>query len=391
MRPVHIVYVSAGNGHRMAARALRESFDSKGVPNVVMDILDFSSDLFKWSYSDVYAFVSEHSHLACRIMYDLTDKDREESVALRLFEKISTENVRKFMRYISENEPEKCICTHYFPLNVLSRMKSEGMYRGEIYTVITDFGLRRMWMKEHVDRYFVPGDWTREGLLALGVPEEKIVMSGIPVLPKYARMRREKRDFSAGKLSVLFVSSSIPNTLAMDILASLSRSGIPLDVTVVTGRNRDLVDDLANLHPGRSLSLKVHGFVNNLDELMSKASLLITKPGGITVSEALCAGIPMILINPIPKQETNNSAYLEEKGAGILARTAAEVENLVTGFHRDRSVLDAMSAAARAIAFPLAASTITASVMAGARLRGVLDGPQEGRDLSISPIFSSKP
>lgn len=161
MRPVHIVYVTAGNGHRMAARALREAFDREDVPNVVMDLLDFSSDLFKWSYSDVYAFVSEHSHLACRIMYDLTNKNREESIVLRMYEKISLENVKKFMRYIAENEPEKCICTHFFPLNVLSRMKAAGLYGGDLYTVITDYGLHKMWVNEYVDRYFIPSEMVR--------------------------------------------------------------------------------------------------------------------------------------------------------------------------------------------------------------------------------------
>lgn len=364
MRPIHIVYVTAGNGHRMAAKALQKSFDGQRVPNVIMDLLDFSSDLFKWSYSDVYAFVSEHSHLACRIMYDLTNKDREESVVLRLYEKISLENVKKFMRYISENEPGKCICTHFFPLSVLSRMKAEGMYGGEIYSVITDFGLHKMWVNEYVDRYFIPSDRVRRGLIESGVPEEKIVMSGIPVLPKFARLAGKKRTF-APPLSLLFVTSSIANALALDILAGIFRTGLPLDVTVVTGRNTDLLIDLEKVSVPPNITLKIFGFVDNLDELMEEASILITKPGGLTVSEALCAAVPMILVNPIPKQETNNTAYLHEKGAGILARTASDVEGLLLAFAADPPLLSAMEKAARSIAFPLAASDVAASVLEG--------------------------
>ena len=363
MRPVHIVYVTAGNGHRMAAKALQESFDRQHVPNVIMDLLDFSSDLFKWSYSDVYAFVSEHSHLACRAMYDLTNKDREESVVLRLYEKISLENVRKFMRYISENDPGKCICTHFFPLSVLSRMKAEGMYKGKIYTVITDFGLHKMWVNDYVDRYFIPSDTVRQGLMDSGVPEEKIVMTGIPVLPKFAVLSRKRRNFRDKPLSLLFVTSSIPNTLALDILAGISRTGLLLDVTVVTGRNTDLPADLEKLSLAPNITLKVLGFVDNLDELMEQASILITKPGGLTVSEALCSAVPMILVNPIPKQETNNTAYLHEKGAGILARTASDVEELLLAFSRDPDLLSSMEEAARSIAFPHAAASVVSSVL----------------------------
>lgn len=367
MRPIHIVYVTAGNGHRMAARALRESFDQRKAPNVIMDLLDFSSDLFKWSYSDVYAFVSEHSHLACRVMYDLTNKNKQESVVLRLYEKISLENVKKFMRYISENEPEKCICTHFFPLNVLSRMKAEGLYKGELHTVITDYGLHRMWVNDYVDRYFIPSDIVRRGLLDSGVAEEKIVMTGIPVLPKYSHIRRKRRHFSKGRLSILFVTSSIPNSLALDILASMSRTGLSLDVTVVTGRNKDLLSDLDNLTLEKNVSMKVLGFVDNLDELMTKTAVLITKPGGLTVSEALCAAVPMILVNPIPKQETNNSAYLQEKGAGILARTAGDVKNLLLEFSKKPSIMSKMEEAAASIAFPNAADAVASSVLAGIR------------------------
>ena len=363
MRPVHIIYVTAGNGHRMAAKALQETFDRQHVPNVIMDLLDFSSDLFKWSYSDVYAFVSEHSHLACRIMYDLTNKDREESVVLRLYEKISLENVKKFMRYISENDPGKCICTHFFPLSVLCRMKAEGLYNGKIYTVITDFGLHKMWVNDCVDRYFIPSETVRRGLIDSGVPEEKIVMSGIPVLPKFALISEKKRKYTEDNLSLLFVTSSIPNTLALDILAGISRTGLPLKVTVVTGRNTDLLADLEKVSVAPNITLTIHGFVDNLDELMEQASILITKPGGLTVSEALCAAVPMILVNPIPKQETNNTAYLHEKGAGILARTASDVEELLLAFSRDPALLYSMEEAARSIAFPHAAVTIVSSVL----------------------------
>ncbi|NLK19431.1 MAG: hypothetical protein GX310_06535 [Synergistaceae bacterium] len=363
MRPVHIIYVSAGNGHRMAARAIRESLDHRAAPNVVMDILDFSSDLFKWSYSDVYAFVSEHSHLACRLMYDLTDKNREESVALRLFEKITIENVKKFMRYISENEPGVCICTHYFPLNVLSRMKEEGMYRGDLHTVITDFGLRRMWVKDNVDRYFISGDRVHRGLLAMGVPGEKISVTGIPVSRKFASLGTTRRDFTKKRLSVLFVASSIPSILALDILAALSDTGHPMDVSVVTGRNRDLFADLRNVIVGRRLSLNILGFVDNLEELMARASFMITKPGGLTVSEALCAGAPMILVNPIPKQETKNSAYLQEKGAGLAASSAAEVGEVVRRLFADRKLLGEMEKAAFSIAYPKAADDVADEVL----------------------------
>ena len=190
-------------------------------------------------------------------------------------------------------------------------------------------------------------------------------MTGIPVSRKFASLKREGRSFSKKRLSFLFVASSIPNILALDILAALSRTGHPIDVTVVTGRNKDLMAVLESVTVGGSMTLDVRGFVDNLEELMARASVLITKPGGLTVSEALCSGVPMILVNPIPKQETNNSAYLQDKGAGILARTAADVERIVDRFFSDRSVLTAMEKAATSIAFPGAADAVASLILDG--------------------------
>lgn len=364
MRPVHIVYVTAGNGHRMAARAVREEFDRMGVPNVIMDLLDFSSDLFKWSYSDVYAFVSEHSHLACRMMYDLTDQNREESVMLRFLESITMNQVTKFMRYIAENEPEVILCTHFFPLNVVSRMKKQGLYGGRIYTIITDYGLHRMWLNEYVDRYFIASEWIRTGLLDGGVPAERITMSGIPVMRAYAGCDGTPPEPSSdGRFRTLFVTSSIPNSLALDIMGSLGRTGVETDLTIVTGRNRDLLRDLERVDIPPNVRLSTYGFVSDLDSFMRRSDLLVTKPGGLTVSEALCTGIPMILVNPIPKQEINNSMYLQENGAGILARSADDVGSIFLRLSRDRRQLATMRKRSRALAFPNAATTLVETIL----------------------------
>jgi hypothetical protein len=196
----------------MAARALREALDDRRIPNVVLDLIDFSNDLFKWSYSDVYKFISEHAHLACKIMYELTDQDRDKSLMLRFVERISLENVKRFLGYVRENEPEICVCTHFFPANVLSRMKEEGLYRGRIYTVVTDFALHRMWMSPGVDRYFAASPIVVEDLCGLGVPRECISLTGIPVVVL--------RGF------LIYGDSRSPGRLIPDLLAS-ARSGAP--------------------------------------------------------------------------------------------------------------------------------------------------------------------
>lgn len=365
MRPVHLVYVSAGSGHRTAARAIHEELDSRKVPNVVMDLLDFSSDLFKWSYSDVYAFVSEHAHIACKVMYELTDQDREESAVLRLLEKINMENVKKFMRYLTENQPDVCVGTHFFPLTVLSYMREQGMYDGKIYGVVTDYGLHRMWVNEGVDTYFVGGDIVKKELIGAGIPENKIIISGIPVMKKYADCFN---TFTGKKLpqtpfSLLFVASSVPNSIVLDIVEGLIETGLHLSLTLVAGRNEDLIDQLKRRQIPERLHCKLLGFVNNLDHYMKEADLMITKPGGLTVSEAFCVGVPMLMINPIPKQEINNARYIESCGAGIWARSAADVVHHVRELHTAHNRLFELRCETRKLASPQAAKMIADTVL----------------------------
>jgi processive 1,2-diacylglycerol beta-glucosyltransferase len=365
VRPVHLVYVSAGSGHRIAARAIQEELDSRRIPNVIMDLLDFSSDLFKWSYSDVYAFVSEHAHLACKVMYELTDQDREESAALRLLEKINMENVKKFMRYLAENQPDVCVGTHFFPLSVLSYMKEQGFYKGKIYGVVTDYGLHRMWVSPHVDAYFVGGAPVKKDLLEAGISNDKVLISGIPVLRKYAESYSRYTEEKPLKtpFSLLFVASSVPNSIVLDILEGLIETGINLSLTIIAGRNEDLIDQLEGVDIPHRIDFKVLGFVDNLNDYMEEADLMITKPGGLTVSEALCVGVPMIMINPIPKQEINNARYLETNGAGIWARSATDAVHHVRGLYTSFERLKKIRGAARKLAHPHSAQVIADKVL----------------------------
>lgn len=378
MKPVQITYITAGNGHKTAAMALREALNARNVPNVVTDIFNFSNTVFRWSYSDAYDFISEHSHLACRFVYELLDRDRNSSGVVRLVEKLRVNNVKGFMRFIEENMPDVALCTHYFPANVLSRMKEQNLYRGKIYTVVTDYGLHKLWKNDCVDGYFVAGDWVRDALLEMGVERERIILSGIPVLRKYAALHPNAAETAPpkstspapsccaskeGLLSVLFVTSAIPDSQAIRIMRDIFDAGMPLALTVVTGRNRDLLKKIDDMESTETVIFRKFGFVENLHELMAEADVMITKPGGLTVSEALCAGVPLLLVNPIPYQEVYNAAYLQEKGAGLLVPDEEDVVAYLRILFADETKRREMRRNALALATPLAAERIAEVVI----------------------------
>jgi processive 1,2-diacylglycerol beta-glucosyltransferase len=233
-----------------------------------------------------------------------------------------------------------------------------------------------MWMSPGVDRYFAASPLVVEGLCELGVPRERISLTGIPVLKKYreareraAASRRFRRD-AGSSLTVLFVTSGISDSLALNILDDFRKASVSANVTVVAGRNKDLLGRLEGYRPREGCGFRAFGFVENLEEYLAEADILVTKPGGLTTSEALSVGVPMILVSPIPYQEVYNATYLERCGAGVLAATSEEVMRLLADLVREEGRLDRMREQALKAGFPGASDAVVAEILRDAASTG---------------------
>lgn len=369
VRPWNLLYVTAGNGHRAAAQALREVLDHERTPNVLVDLLSFSNHLFSWTYSNVYDFMSEHAHLAVKGIYRMTDRDRRSSGVVQLVDYIGLKNVEGFEHFVEDNSQSTCICSHFFPASVLSRLKSEGLYKGKFYVVITDYGLHKMWVTEGPDRYFVGSDNVARDLMARGVDRQRVCVTGIPVHTKFGlkintASVRTRYSLAPEAMTVLFVASALSETDAADLVKKLCAFGRPMNLLVVGGRNKGLINRLEGVEGDAPVTLRKFGFVDNLHELMAISDLMITKPGGLTVSEATSVGIPLLMFNPIPYQEIHNANYVEKRGAGILASSDREILSLLEELYSDRPRLASMRRNARKMGRPEAASDIVGRIHA---------------------------
>ncbi len=367
IRPWNLLYVTAGNGHRAAAQALREVLDEEETPNSMVDLLSFSNFLFSWTYSNVYDFISEHAHLAVKGIYRMTDRDRRSSRAVKLVDYISLKNVEGFEHFMGDNAQATCICTHFFPASVLSRLKSEGAFQGKFYVVITDYGLHKMWVTEGPDRYFVSSDNVARELVARGVNPERVSVTGIPVHGKFAVPVEKEKVRTEMKLdpaatTVLFVASALSETAAADLVHRLSRFGRPMNLLVVAGRNKGLLSRLEDIRETPPVNLRKFEFVNNLQEFMAISDLMITKPGGLTVSEAMSVGIPLLMFNPIPYQEIHNANYVERHGAGVLASSDRNILTHLEGLYETPERLISMRQKAKKMGRPGAAAAIVREI-----------------------------
>ncbi len=363
-RPVLIPYASAGNGHRAAAQALWQAFEEEGLGAIITDVLHFSVPLFRMVYSKTYSIMGEYSHLSCEAMYRLMDRPREESLLIQFIDWLCERHVRPFTGFVEENEIELALCTHFLPSLVLASMRRKGSYAGEIYSVITDYGLHKVWVHEDVDRYFVPHEDIRKTLLALGVAEEKIDITGIPVKREFASANREG-ERSRELFTVLLSGSAVSDNKVLQILRWLGEMKSSLRVLLVAGRNEGLLERLESYEPPKHMALERFGFVHNMPSLMKEADLMITKPGGLVVTEALCASLPMILVSPIPLQETENALYLEKEGAALYCEHLEDFPFTFRKLSGTPEILESMRKAAARLARPDAAKRILAQVTRG--------------------------
>lgn len=368
MRPVFVIYASSGNGHRAAAEAVSEALRDMGKESVTADVLQFADPFFRSVYSDGYHLAGEHSRPFCRAIYRITDRDRSESKIVQLIDRFSVDRIARFSRFLGENNPECVVATHFLPMYAVARQKARGLYKGELHAVVTDLDIHRMWVCAHVNRYHLPSEAAARKLWMMGVPESYTKVTGIPV--KRAFCRKPERDPAKGDpLNVLLLGSSIPDGKVLQAVAGILERVKRVRLTVIAGRNPGLFERLTRQKPetGGDQNLTVLPFVRNVAPLFASSDLLITKPGGLTTAEAACCSLPMLLVDPIPCQETKNAEILEKAGAGEWVKNIRELPQKVLELDRDRGRLLQMQESCRDIARPEAARAVAADIVYGKR------------------------
>jgi processive 1,2-diacylglycerol beta-glucosyltransferase len=231
-----------------------------------------------------------------------------------------------------------------------------------------------MWLCKNCENYFVPLEETRVHLAALGVPESQITISGIPIDPIFIESKdplamRRKHGLEEDRFTILASAGGFGVGPVEHIIEALSGLTQPAQVVVVCGRNQELrarLDHVVRRFSKRpAVQFKLLGFTTEMDELMSAADLFVGKPGGLTTSEALAKGLPMVVINPIPGQEERNSDHLLEEGVAIRCNNLPTLAYKIDRLIHEPGKLMLMRANALGLGKPAAAFTILERLAAG--------------------------
>ena len=371
MPRILILHAAVGTGHTTAARALADAFRGKQQGDVrVEDILDYGSRLFREGLIRAYLRVSGSAPLLWKVLYESSDVDDPDVVSAlnALRARVDRLPVRRLERFVTSYAPGAIVCTHMFPLTVLQRLKRQGNLRQPLYCVITDYMVHSMWINDVVDGYFLASDATREAMIARGVPPAILHVTGIPVKPEIAEPKvaaevRARRGLPTDRPIITLFGAGIEPKRVRRVVTRLLASDTPGLLVVVAGRSASLAESLSDLGDGPSMGLRRLGMIDYVDDLVAASDLVITKSGGLIVSEILARGTPMIVIDPIPGQEEWNADLVAGSGAGIQLRQPESVPLAALSLLSHPERLAVMRAQAARVGRPRAALDIAERVL----------------------------
>jgi processive 1,2-diacylglycerol beta-glucosyltransferase len=366
-----LLSVSAGAGHVRAAQALEAAARSASPPFEAthVDLLSLVPKDFKKLYGEQYIKLVEKLPQLWSYLYAKTDRTSRDSLVGKLKRAAEKLNTRKLNDEIARLSPDAILCTHFLPAELLSRQRAKGKKLPPVWVQVTDFDVHALWVHPHVDRYCVASEEVAFRLADRGVPREKISVTGIPVMPQFsAELTRAtcaaELGLDAGKFTVLMMAGGAGVGSLDDLASRLLALPQDLQLVALAGRNADLLkrlQSLAKKHPGKLFPL---GFTTTVERVMTACDLVVTKPGGLSVSECLAKGKPMLLVAPIPGQEERNADYLLEAGAAIKAVDGATLAFKLSRLVSDPRRLAALGEAAHKTGTPHAAREVVALISA---------------------------
>lgn len=362
---IFIIHAPAGAGHKNAAYAIKDAFDKAGSGHDVriVDCLSYTNPLFKNMYVWGYDLLVSRAPLVWAVMFYLTDFR-----PLRLFVRLGRFicnglNGFLFYNFILRERPDCVISTHFFPTETVSNLKRFGLYKGKLMTCVTDYGVHAFWVSRQVDIYVVASEWSKRQLNGKGIDAGKIRVLGIPIQDKFSvKIDRAtacaKLGLDSGLFNVLIMGGGLGVGPIRQIVEDISESGLPFTLVVVCGKNEHLLEQIKAIAATSKMVVRPLAFIENVQEYMSACDILISKPGGISLTEAMVKGLPVLVASYIAGHEGWNLKFLEESAAGLGVKGAYEAARKLRELYASKDKLDSMREKARHLGRPNAADDI---------------------------------
>ncbi len=341
-----ILSAATGGGHLRASHAV-ESYilaNSKNSVVKVVDTLKIISPLLDKTICDGYHFLATKTPKVFGKMYQKTNT---ENPLAQFVPKFNSMFSQKLIPLLAEFHPDVIIATHPFVNEMISHLKGKGMITQPLICIMTDYGPHKAWIADNVDAYIVSSEDMIPEMMEMGVKKEKVYPFGIPVHDVFFN-----KEDKAALLKELGLNVTLPTVLimagsfgvsnVMQIYKDIAKLATPFQLIIITGRNQKLYDAFEKEIPQSPKQTKLVFFTNEVEKYMHASDLIVTKPGGLTVSEALACSIPLAVFDAIPGQEEDNANFLVAHEMGVRIQKGDDCADIVNSLLADHERLEKM-------------------------------------------------
>lgn len=320
MKKVLLLSVSAGGGHNSAASAIQVSLEKLGLDVSVVDALKFVNPVLDKVVTHGYENSAKYAPKTWGAMYKISSgKASKEELDILIRRMIGN----KMFSLTQEKKPDVIIATHPFPTAALMKYKEDGSLRIPIISLLTDYTVHPAYIQKDVDAYIVGDEDVGYLLRNAGIERSKIYPFGIPISDDFMntdRVNTVKQQLKLeDKFTVLLMGGSFGAGNMKKCLLELLNSDHDFQIVVVTGRDLSLKEHLEKLlyeiKPAKTV--RILGFTRDMPQLLSIADALVSKPGGLTTTEAIMKAVPLVIPYYIPGQEADNAAFLLNNGLAL--------------------------------------------------------------------------
>ena len=358
-KKVIVFYASYGGGHLSAARSIQE-YIQNNYPNIDSELIDcvkYINKALEKVTTKAYSEMAKKVPQAWGHIYKGADKGPIATIS-------NTSNkvmALKLKKLLDEKQPDLVICTHPFASQMCSYLKRKEKVNVKIATVLTDFAIHNQWVvgHEYTDYFFVSHSGMKKDLIEAGVTAYKIHTTGIPLSNKFL-LEYDKSEIlesfglSPDKKTVLFFGGGelgLGKSHTLNIFKSFVKND-SIQIVAIAGRNPKMRENFESfvLEMGKENSVKILEYTDKVAQLMSISDLVVTKPGGLTTTESLASGLPIVVINPIPGQEEENAEFLEKNKLAIWIRKGDDIENILNDLFSNPNKMQEMKVNARLMA-----------------------------------------
>ena len=368
MKKILIMYASIGMGHKVVAENIAEGLKKyDGISITMFDVNKFYEGPFVRVSTAIYIKILKYIPWLWGFFY--TNRFFQ-ALYLPLRIPFASFKVKKFRVFFEKEKPDLILCTHPTGTGLVSYLKKTGEYKGPLAVSFSDFHFQPFWIFPRVDRYLVMTPEQKQQVASYGFAPQRIIVTALPVNEVFANNYSEAetaKEFgiSKNKPLVLIMGGSRGWGIRVPDIEAVLMSEYDVQAAVITGTDERLkneVNRLGEKYPGR-----LAAFSNLSNEQVAKlfaiAKILVTKPGGLSIAQALLRGLPMVLVNPLPAMEELNQDYLIKRGIAVVAKTPREVRSWTERLLQDKKMYSMQKANMKRLYFPNASAAAARAII----------------------------